>query len=126
MHLRGLVPSLLTATALGVSMAALPATSARASFDGAWSVLIVTDAGSCDRAYRYALRIANGKISYDDPSFGVGGRVDSGGHVNVTVSAGGQSARGSGQLSGNYGSGSWSGSSSTGHCSGHWEAERRG
>ena len=29
---------------------------ARGPFDGTWSVLIVTDSGSCDRAYRYALQ----------------------------------------------------------------------
>jgi hypothetical protein len=29
----------------------------RTSFDGTWTVLIMTDAGTCDRAYRYGLRI---------------------------------------------------------------------
>ena len=33
-----------------------PHAMARTPFDGAWSVLIVTDRGTCDRAYRYALR----------------------------------------------------------------------
>jgi len=28
--------------------------------DGAWSVLIVTTKGDCDRAYRYGVTIANG------------------------------------------------------------------
>jgi hypothetical protein len=99
---------------------------ARTPYDGNWSVLIVTDSGSCDRAYRYALRIADGRVYYSDPSFDVSGRVDSRGHVFVRVSAGGQSASGSGQLSANYGDGRWSGRSSTSQCSGHWEAERRG
>jgi len=98
---------------------------ARTPFDGAWSVLIVTDAGGCDRAYRYALHIVNGKVSYDDPSFNVSGHVDAHGHVSVTISAGGQRASGSGRLSGNSGDGLWSGHSSTSQCSGHWEAERR-
>ena len=99
---------------------------ARTPFDGAWSVLIITDRGTCDRAYRYALRIADGRLYYDDPSFSVSGGVDGAGRVRVGVSAGGQSAAGYGQLSGNYGQGSWSGRSSTSLCSGHWEAERRG
>jgi len=34
----------------------------RTSFDGSWSVLIMTDAGTCDRAYRYGLRIAGGQL----------------------------------------------------------------
>jgi hypothetical protein len=114
--------ALLAASALWTA----PAATARASFDGRWSVLIVTDAGTCDRAYRYALNIINGRVTYDDPSFEVSGRVDARGHVNVSVAAGGERANGSGQLSGNYGRGYWSGHSSTSACSGHWQAERRG
>jgi hypothetical protein len=126
MKTRNVVVILSGAIALSASLWAAPAAMARRSFDGAWSVLIVTDSGDCDRAYRYALRIANGRISYDDPSFNVSGRVDPRGHVNVTVSAGSERASGSGQLSGDSGQGNWSGRSSTSACSGHWEAERRG
>ena len=103
-----------------------PGAMARTRFDGAWSVLIVTDRGTCDRAYRYALRIADGRVYYDDPSFTVSGGVDGVGRVRVALSAGGQTANGYGQLSGNYGQGAWSGRSTTSQCSGHWEAERRG
>src|SRR6516165_3400862 len=105
---------------------ASPSAVASTRFDGAWSVLIVTDQGTCDRAYRYALRIADGKVYYDDPSFNVSGSVNARGQVHVGVDAGGQSANGYGRLSGNFGEGSWSGRSSTSQCSGHWEAERRG
>src|SRR5438128_1875509 len=41
--------------------ATLPATSAP-SFDGVWSVVIVTEKGTCDRAYRYPIRISNGAV----------------------------------------------------------------
>ena len=102
------------------------AATARTQFDGAWSVLVVTDRGTCDRAYRYALHIDNGRVSYDNPSIAVSGRVDGAGRVRVALSAGGQSAAGFGRLAGNYGRGSWSGHSSVSQCSGHWEAERRG
>jgi hypothetical protein len=104
---------------------ASPSAVASTRFHGAWSVLIVTDQGTCDRAYRYALRIADGRVYYDDPSFSVSGGVDGAGRVQVGLSAGGQSANGYGRLSGNYGEGSWSGHSSTSQCSGHWQAERR-
>jgi hypothetical protein len=104
---------------------AAPAAPARAPFDGMWSVLIITDAGDCDRAYRYALRIENGRITYDDPNFNVTGQVDARGHVNVTVGHGQQSASGTGRLSGDHGEGQWSGRSPTAQCSGHWEAARR-
>jgi hypothetical protein len=103
-----------------------PNAMARTPFDGAWSVLIVTDRGTCDRAYRYALRIADGRVTYDDPSFSVSGGVEPSGRVRVGVSAGGQSASGYGRLNGDYGEGLWSGRSTTSQCSGHWQAERRG
>jgi hypothetical protein len=126
----GIIAASLAAAVLGISLSAAPWSAprafARGPYDGTWSVLIVTDSGTCDRGYRYALRIADGNVTYNDPSFDVSGRVDARGHVSVRVSAGGQYANGSGQLSGDYGDGHWSGRSSTSQCSGHWEAERRG
>ena len=112
------------AVTLALPWTATPA-QARGPFDGNWSVLIVTDSGSCDRGYRYALRIANGRIYYDNPSFNVNGQVNARGQVSVTVSAGGQSASGTGRLSRDYGQGTWIGRSAADQCSGHWEAERR-
>jgi len=116
----------LTAAALGASQWTAPAAIARTPFDGIWSVLIITDAGTCDRAYRYAFHIVNGRISYPDPAFDISGRVDAHGHVRVSVRAGEQHASGTGRLSGDYGEGAWSGRSATSQCSGHWQAERRG
>jgi hypothetical protein len=116
----------LSAIVAAASLLGAPGAMARTTFDGAWSVLIITDRGTCDRGYRYALRIADGRVYYDDPSFNISGRVDGSGRVQVGVSAGGQSATGYGRLSGNYGRGYWSGRSSGSQCSGHWEAERRG
>ena len=48
------------------------------------------------------------------------------GAVRVSVSAGGQSANGSGRLSRNSGGGVWRGQGNSGGCSGTWAAERRG
>ena len=96
-----------------------------AQFNGNWSVSIVTDSGSCDRGYRYALRIADGRIYYDNPNFTVNGVVNARGQVSVTVGAGGQTASGTGRLSRDYGEGTWIGRSASDQCSGHWEAERR-
>ena len=99
---------------------------AQSSFDGSWSVLIVTQTGTCDRAYRYAVQIERGRVFYEG---GAGveftGRVDRNGRVNVTVRWGNQSASGTGRLSGNRGGGSWKGRSATSDCSGSWDAERR-
>ena len=114
--------AVLTASALPASPA--PMTAAKQSFDGAWSVLIVTEKGTCDRAYRYPVRISNGSVGYaGQASFDVSGSVGSNGAVTVMVSKGNQAARGSGQLSATGGSGRWVAAS--GECSGSWTAERR-
>jgi len=112
----------------GVTLFGLTPTTARAQagFDGAWSILIVTEAGECDRAYRYSVQIAQGHINYDGSAgVEVTGSVDRSGHVSASVQRGGQGAAGTGRLSGNRGRGTWRGKSSTGQCSGYWEAERR-
>ena len=108
------------ATVLG---ATTPAGSAP-SFDGIWSVVIVTEKGACDRAYRYPIKIQNGAVGYaGTASFNVSGKVGDNGAVTVTVSRGSQSATGTGRMSGTDGSGIWSAAS--GECSGTWTAERR-
>ncbi len=96
------------------------------NFDGRWSVVIVTDAGSCDRAYRYGVRISGGRISYaGDTAAVINGQVDARGNVVVNLRYGQASASGSGHLGESDGEGRWQGASSGASCSGHWEAERR-
>jgi len=90
-------------------------------------VLIVTDSGPCDRAYRYPVRVANGRVLYaGEANFQVNGRVSGNGAVNVTVSRGSQRASGSGRLAGGFGSGNWRGTSAEGTRTGNWTAEKRG
>jgi hypothetical protein len=100
---------------------------AKSELDGQWSVLIVTESGPCDRAYRYGVRIANGRIEYSGESAPVdlSGQVDRTGRVNVRVSGGSQVAVATGRLAGRSGGGTWSGNSATSKCAGRWEAERR-
>jgi len=109
-----------------VSVAAVPAaSSARTPYDGAWSVLIVTQRGSCDRAYRYGIQIVDGNLMYQGGVVNLTGRVNTSGAVRVSVSAGDARANGSGRLTRSSGRGSWSGRSGGDACSGYWEAERR-
>ena len=109
--------------ALAILAATVPA-SARSNFDGQWSVLIVTQKGTCDRAYRYPVKIDNGSVGYaGDSSFTVSGKVGENGAVTVKVARGSQSANGQGRLSATDGSGMWIAGS--GECSGTWTAERR-
>ncbi|MGE3149557.1 MAG: hypothetical protein AB7K04_10880 [Pseudorhodoplanes sp.] len=114
----------LAATALSATVAFANPGQNRPSFDGQWSVLIVTQKGDCDRGYRYPVQITNGAVGYaGQASFNVGGRVSPTGAITVTVSRGDKSARGNGTLSGREGSGFWK--TSGGECSGTWTAERR-
>src|SRR5436190_20868251 len=114
--------ALLTASAFPASPA--PMGASKQSFDGTWSVLIVTEKGTCDRAYRYPVRISNGSVGYaGEASFNVSGRVGANGAVTVTVSRGSQSATGTGRMSSSDGTGRWA--TSSGECSGSWSAERR-
>src|SRR3982751_3131757 len=114
--------TLLAASALPAAPA--PISAGKQSLDGAWSVLIVTEKGTCDRAYRYPVRISNGAVGYaGEASFNVSGSVGPNGSVTVMVSKGNQSARGSGQLSATGRLGRWV--PGFGECPGLWTAERR-
>jgi hypothetical protein len=99
---------------------------AQAGFDGMWTILIVTESGECDRAYRYAVQIDHGRLVYDGTAgVDLTGTVDQSGRVSATVQRGEQGATGTGRLSGGRGRGTWRGKSSSSQCSGYWEAERR-
>lgn len=111
--------------ALIAAAATLTATQSFAvpAYDGTWSVLVVTEKGTCDPAYRYPIRISNGTLANaGDAAFNISGKVGQTGAITVTVSAAGKSATGSGRLAGEMGGGLWTG----GSCSGSWTAERRG
>ena len=120
-----IAPSLRTLT-LAAAFAACTlsaATAQAASFDGPWSVVVITRSGSCEPSYRFGLTIYNGVVS-GDGSASVAGRVARNGIVNVAVSGGPGTAYGSGRLSRTSGGGSWRGSGASGVCSGSWRAQR--
>jgi hypothetical protein len=107
-------------------VAALPdLASAQRGYDGNWSVLIVTQNGNCDRAYRYGVSIRSGGVYYDGGVVNFTGRVQPNGNVTVRVTSGSAFANGTGRLGRSEGQGRWSGQSSGSHCSGYWTAERR-
>jgi hypothetical protein len=111
------------ALALAAGFAASVPAVSKPNFDGLWSVVIITEKGACDRAYRYPIRISGGNLlAAESVPATISGRVNDTGAVTVTVSAGNKSASGTGRLAGTAGTGSWRG----GDCAGRWEAERRG
>jgi hypothetical protein len=104
----------------------IPVSSAT-SFDGGWSVVIMTQSGACDRAYRYGVQISNGNVSNNGGEpVSLQGHVAPNGAIHVSVSSGGQQAEGEGRMSRNTGNGTWHGQGSGGTCAGAWQAERRG
>src|ERR1044071_5825671 len=103
-----IVSAALAVLAWTVPAGSTPLGSAKPKFDGNWSVLIVTEKGTCDRAYRYPVKIENGSVGYaGSASFTVSGKVAEKGAVTVTVARGSRSATGRGTLSLTTGSGRW-------------------
>ena len=98
----------------------------RSSFDGNWSVVVVTHSGACPPSLRYPVAITNGIVTNaSETPATVAGRVAPPGAVRVTVQSGGSWASGSGHLSATGGSGVWRGQGTSGFCQGTWQAERR-
>jgi hypothetical protein len=115
-----LASGLLAASAVAFSVAS--PTVAAPSFDGEWSVVIMTQKGDCDASLRYPIRIMNGMLVNAGPMpVDITGRVVGNGAITVRVTFGNKSASGTGRLAGMTGSGSWNG----GACKGVWSAQRR-
>src|SRR5215470_5940147 len=92
------------ATGFAAAIACASLSAHAASFDGPWSVLVVTRTGPCDQAYRYGVTIARGQVYY--------------------AGGGPEYAIGTGRLSRSTGSGSWRGQGPSGACAGVWSATR--
>jgi hypothetical protein len=117
--------ALATTIAAAAALPALAPAEAVPGYDGIWSVVIVTKTGICDTSYRYPIRISKGNVeNAGNATVTISGRVAKNGTLVVNVSAGDQTATGTGKLNGKTGSGSWSGGN--GACAGVWQAERRG
>ena len=99
-----------SALALTAAIPALGPAEAVPSYDGLWSVVIITRAGLCDPSYRYPIRISNGHVlNAGQSSVQITGRVGKNGAVVVNVSRGDKTAIGTGRLAATSGTGSWTG-----------------
>lgn len=97
-----------------------------APHDGRWSVVVITEKGNCDQAYRYEVAVDDGKVSYAGrEQIQFSGTVAGNGAVKVNIRLGEQGATGSGKLAGASGTGTWQGIGNAGSCAGRWEAEKR-
>ncbi len=118
------VAALLATAVVSGWLSASPAYAA--AHDGRWSVLVITESGTCDPAYRYEVAVGGGKVTYAGPeNVDFSGTVAANGAVRVNIRLGEQGAQGAGKLSGSTGQGTWRGTGKNGTCSGRWEAERR-
>ncbi len=105
-----------------------PRSDLAADYDGNWSVLIINKEGDCDRAYRYAVGVANGQVRHqgDAAAINMSGTVTPAGLVKVSMRLGEKGADGTGHLSASSGVGTWRRAGASGAaCMGRWEAERR-
>lgn len=103
-----------------LAVSGVSVTPATASFDGTWTVNIVTTRGICEGGSGLPILISAGKIASATSEVGVTGRVAEHGSITVTVIQGIKRAFGSGKLADTSGSGTWRG----GPCSGTWTATR--
>ena len=115
--------SIAFAGALAAGRVIIPLPAHAAGFDGAWTVLIITQAGTCDQGYSFPVQIRGGRITSSSTA-NITGTIGRGGAVTVRVSQGGSYASGIGRLGATSGFGRWSGKGSAGTCSGRWQATR--
>ena len=131
--LAGAVLAAAALSALPVPSSAAPAQAAPANaapasgnrYDGRWSVEVITDEGTCDRAYRWSIGIKGGRVA--DIADGVAtanGTIDKSGKVALRFERGADILTAKGSLDAENGSGLWTAPSRA--CSGRWRAERRG
>jgi len=111
-------------TLAAAALAPTSASAMRGGFDGGWMVQITTLRGTCSSGVGFGVEVRGGVV-YAAGGVDVRGNVAGNGATRVSISAGNQSASGSGRLSGNSGAGTWRGVGSQGVCSGSWTASRR-
>jgi hypothetical protein len=114
---------MLLCAALACSAAPANAASPRATFDGSWNLVFVTQAGDCDPTYNFTVDVTNGIVTHPN-LVRFTGKVAPSGSVRASVTVQDKYASGSGRLSSVSGRGSWSGRSGNSHCTGYWTAQR--
>lgn len=93
-------------------------------FDGRWSVEVITDKGSCDRAYRWSIGVDSGRVTDIGGNVAkAAGGIDRGGRVAMTLTRNADVLTARGAVSGKWGQGTWV--APTQQCAGRWRAELR-
>ena len=96
-----------------------------AQFDGRWSVEVITDEGTCDRAYRWTIGIKGGRVAEMTEAVAeASGAIDRAGRVALRFARGSDVLDARGTLQAEAGAGTWRAPSMG--CAGRWRAEKRG
>ena len=120
--MRPLFPMLLLVP-LAVAMLAPPASAAQ-PFDGKWSVEVITEKGTCDQAYRWDIKVSDGRVvTTPDMPARATGSISPKGAISVNFSRGSDTMSAKGSASGDWASGAWTAVSLG--CTGRFRAERR-
>jgi hypothetical protein len=93
------------------------------AYDGAWSLLFVTQSGPCDPTYNFNVNVSHGIVTHPN-LVRFRGRVTTSGLVRASVTVQDKHAVGAGRLTRNSGQGTWSGYSGRARCSGYWTARK--
>jgi hypothetical protein len=96
---------------------------ARSAYDGSWDLAFVTQSGSCEPSYNFAVNVSDGVVTHPN-LVRFKGYVAKSGSVRASVTVQDKFASGTGRLFGTSGRGSWSGYAGNARCSGYWTAQR--
>ena len=110
------------AVILALGLAGTSAAQSANTFDGRWSVQLVTRQGNCDPTYSWSVAVSDGRIADTGMFVQAAGAIDERGRVRLQITHGSDIVAASGRASGPVAQGAWR--SPTLQCSGAWRAER--
>ncbi|HEX2554147.1 MAG TPA: hypothetical protein VHL98_10615 [Microvirga sp.] len=109
--------------ALGLGLTSMSAASAEPkSYNGTWSVRLVTEAGGCDSSYSTTVAIADGQVRAVSGGASVSGGIGRDGSVALGIQQSIARGDASGRLADRSGSGTWRVAMLG--CTGRWTAQR--
>lgn len=98
--------ALVCASSIALSAVPAPAAFAGSNYDGACSLVFITQRGECDPSYSFDVNIANGIVGHPNLARFTG-RVSANGVVRASVTVHEKYAAGAGRLTKTAGQGTW-------------------
>ena len=107
---------------LGLAFVGGAAAEPQKSFNGTWSVRLMTEAGSCNASYNTTISIQDGQVRAQSGGASVSGGIGRDGSVALGIQQSIARGDASGRLAERSGSGTWRVSMLG--CTGRWTAQR--